>query len=69
MHHPNILQFEGVIPNFFEGVTSKHYEIGIVSQWMEHGNILGFITKYPGANRLELVRKTRWLSNSALTKA
>jgi serine/threonine protein kinase len=34
---------------------------------MPNGNLLGYIEKYPGANRLELVSLTHWQSTSALT--
>ena len=30
----------------------------MVSQWMPYGNMLGYVTKHPGANRLQLVRLT-----------
>jgi len=30
----------------------------MVSQWMANGNMQGYITKYPEANRLELVGPT-----------
>ena len=61
MRHPNILSIEGVAPNLFE--------LCMVSPWMENGDILGYIARNPSANRLELVRHTRWLSDSALTEA
>ena len=34
---------------------------------MPDGSILGYVTKYPGANRLELVSLTHCKFNSALT--
>ena len=39
----------------------------MVAQWMENGNILSYVTKYPGANRLELVRSERQPFDPALT--
>ena len=48
MKHPNILSIEGVVPDLFE--------FGMVSQWMENGDLLSYTLKNPGANRLELVR-------------
>ena len=39
----------------------------MVAQWMENGSILSYVTKYPGANRLELVRLERQPSDPALT--
>jgi len=45
--HPNILSIEGVAPKLFE--------FCMVSRWMENGNILSFVTKYPAVNRLELM--------------
>ncbi|KAF9646888.1 kinase-like protein [Thelephora ganbajun] len=46
-NHPNILSIEGVAPKLFE--------FCMVSQWMTNGDILGYVTKHPGANRLELL--------------
>ena len=40
----------------------------MISQWMENGNILGYVRKHPGVNRLELVRPARQRSGPALTK-
>jgi hypothetical protein len=53
MNHPNVLSIEGVAPKLFE--------FCMVSQWMVHGNILSYLEKYTGANRLELVRFLRGL--------
>jgi serine/threonine protein kinase len=39
----------------------------MVSRWMPNGSILGYVTKYPGANRLELVSLPHWKFYSALT--
>ena len=30
----------------------------MVSQWMVNGDMQGYVTRYPGVNRLELVRLT-----------
>lgn len=57
--HPNILSIEGVAPKLFE--------FCMVSQWMANGSILAYVTKHPGANRLELVRPTHRQPDSALT--
>ena len=46
--HENILSIEGVARDLFE--------FGMVSQWMENGDLLSYALKHPGANRLELVR-------------
>jgi hypothetical protein len=58
-NHPNILSIQGVAPNLFQ--------FCMVSQWMPNGEILEYVGKYPGANRLELVSLTHWQSGSALT--
>jgi len=53
--HPNVLSIEGVAPKLFE--------FCMVSQWMVNGNLLSYVEKYVGANRLELlVGVTRGLS-------
>ena len=41
----------------------------MVSRWMENGNILSFVTKYPAVNRLELVRPMHRRSGTKLTRA
>lgn len=51
MNHPNILSIEGVAPEMSE--------FCMVSRWMAHGNILDYVKKYVGVNRLELVRLLR----------
>ena len=59
--HPNILSIEGVAPMLFE--------FCIVSQWMVNGNMVGYVTKYPGVNRLELVDLTPQHFDPALTSS
>ncbi|KAF9647956.1 kinase-like protein [Thelephora ganbajun] len=46
-NHPNILSIEGVAPKLFK--------FCVVSQWMPNGGLLGYVTKHPGVNRLELL--------------
>ncbi|KAF9644938.1 kinase-like protein [Thelephora ganbajun] len=41
--------------HFVEGLVLEFPEFRIVSEWMPNGNILGYITKYPAVNRLELL--------------
>ena len=48
--HPNILSIEGVAPMLFSYC--------MVSQWMANGNMMEYVIKYPGVNRLELVDPT-----------
>lgn len=48
------LQHENILP--FVGVTR---EFAIVSDFMENGNIMGFIAEHPHHNRLHLVSETR----------
>jgi len=50
MKHPNILSIEGVAPELFE--------YSMVSQWMPNRDLQWYVTKHPGANRLDLVRLT-----------
>ena len=40
----------------------------MISRWMENGNVLSYVRKYPGTNRLELVRSECQPSDPALTK-
>jgi hypothetical protein len=48
LQHEHILPFIGVTPKF-----------AIVSDLMENGTIMDFITKHPRHNRLDLVSNTR----------
>jgi len=48
LQHDNILPFVGVTP-----------ELAIVSDLMEHGNIMEFINNHPHHNRLHLVSNSR----------
>ena len=57
--HPNILSIEGVAPRLFE--------FCMVSQWMPNGSMLGYVAKYPGVNRLELVGLMGWQCDPPLT--
>ena len=47
LRHPNILPLLGV--------TLNEYRFALVSEWMENGNISGFIERDRDANRTELV--------------
>ncbi|KAF9789395.1 kinase-like domain-containing protein [Thelephora terrestris] len=47
VNHPNVLSIEGIAPQL-----SQHC---MVSRWMEHGHILGYLGKHPEANRLDLL--------------
>jgi len=47
VRHRNILSIEGVAPELFA--------FCMVSQWMEHGNVLNYVNRYPEVNRLELL--------------
>jgi len=48
LQHENILPFVGVTP-----------ELAIVSDLMEHGNIMEFTKKHPRHNHFHLVSKSR----------
>jgi serine/threonine protein kinase len=49
LRHPNVLPLLGVT------VTERRF--AMVSEWMEHGNIVEFIRKDKHVNRTELVRR------------
>ena len=57
--HPNIMTIEGVAPTLFE--------FCMVSRWMPGGNLLEYMKKYPGADRLELVSPTHRQSDPPLS--
>ncbi|EUC58988.1 tyrosine kinase catalytic domain protein, partial [Rhizoctonia solani AG-3 Rhs1AP] len=48
MDHPNIHRLEGVI-------MFRDQYLGMVSEWMENGNLHEYLRKYPGADRYQLV--------------
>jgi serine/threonine protein kinase len=48
LRHPNVLPLLGV--------TVNEHRFAIVSEWMEHGNIIEFVGKNKHVNRTELVR-------------
>ncbi|EUC58994.1 tyrosine kinase family catalytic domain protein [Rhizoctonia solani AG-3 Rhs1AP] len=47
MEHPNIHRLQGVI--MFRGQS-----LGMVSEWMDNGNLHEYLGNYPGANRYQL---------------
>ncbi|CAE6511723.1 unnamed protein product [Rhizoctonia solani] len=47
MEHPNIHRLEGVI-------MFRDQYLGMVSEWMENGNLHQYLRKYPGADRYQL---------------
>ena len=49
LSHPNVLGLAGVHGDMGAG------EFVTVSEWMEHGNIMQYVKRNRGANRLELV--------------
>ena len=62
LQHPNILPLLGV------SLTQRRF--GMVSEWMENGNINDFIQKNPDVNRTKLVRtlfeqRGSWLTHVA----
>ena len=48
MDHPNIHQLQGVI-------MFRDHDLGVVSEWMENGNLLEYLWKQPSADRYYLV--------------
>ena len=57
--HPNVLSIEGVDSNLFE--------LCMISQWMDGGDVLHYLENFPGTNRLELVGPTRQRLEPPLT--
>jgi hypothetical protein len=49
LRHPNVLPLLGV--------TVSEYRFAMVSEWMEHGNIIEFVGADEHVNRTELVRR------------
>ena len=45
--HPNLLPLIGA--------TKTSHTLIMVSEWMEHGTIMDFVTAFPETNRLKLV--------------
>ena len=54
--HPNVLPVLGISPKLFP--------LCIVSEWMIDGNIMDFTLNHPEVNRLRLVRRPSFLSQS-----
>ena len=48
LRHPNVLPLLGV--------SMGDYQLAMVSEWMDHGNINEFVKTHWDANRFELVR-------------
>ena len=57
LSHPNILPVFGVAPKLFP--------FCIITEWMENGNIMDFVSKHPNVNRLRLVRPISLLPPSS----
>lgn len=53
LFHPNVLPFYGIF--YFE---ERRSQIGLVSAWMEDGNIMEFLQKNPSSERMPLVIRT-----------
>jgi len=53
LNHENILPFLGLVDLFLE---SNEAQKGLISPWMQHGNCIDYLNKYPDANRLPLIR-------------
>ena len=58
LHHKNLLPFHGAV------VTNR---FGMVTPWLENGNIIGFTRKNPEVNRLSLVRRISGLHSGVFT--
>ena len=55
--HPNVLPLTGA--------SRSLNTFTMVSEWMEHGTIMNFVTACPGTNRLKLVstHSQTWTNN------
>ncbi|TFK21659.1 kinase-like protein, partial [Coprinopsis marcescibilis] len=57
LNHPNVLPFLGVY--FWRPNPSSDLErVSLLSPWMERGNVLEFLERYPSADKTSLVRLT-----------
>ena len=54
LRHPNVLPLLGV--------TVSEHRFAMVSEWMEHGNIIEFVGEDQNVNRIELVRRSSMLT-------
>ena len=59
LEHRNIVPLVGVIPT----------PLQLVSEWMPRGNLVEYIEKYPGADRLSLAGTPATVFDLALTSA
>ncbi|EIN07824.1 kinase-like protein, partial [Punctularia strigosozonata HHB-11173 SS5] len=46
LDHPNVVPFLGVAPG---------YQACIVSEWMDHGDVMSYLKQHPRADRVELI--------------
>ncbi|EIN04829.1 kinase-like protein, partial [Punctularia strigosozonata HHB-11173 SS5] len=46
LNHPHIVPFIGIDPS---------YHACIVSEWMEHGDVMSYLESHPRANRVQLI--------------
>lgn len=51
LSHPNILPFYGIYIN-----EVRRNRFGLVSPWMENGNVVNYLKHNPDVSRLPLVR-------------
>ena len=47
LRHPNILPLLGV--------NLTRYQLAMISEWMDHGNVHEYVERYEGVNRVQLV--------------
>ena len=41
----------------FRGVTMEHFQLALVYDWGENGNIMEYVESHPGVSRLTLVSR------------
>jgi len=59
LSHPNVLPFYGVFH-----LNNNRSRVCLISPWMENGNIVQFLSKFPDANRIKLVSRIRSLAQA-----
>ena len=64
LKHPNILEFLGIAK-----VDAKCNTFGIVSPWIENGNVTEYLTRNPQTTRLPLVCITCSSGSLSLTRS
>jgi hypothetical protein len=48
LHHPNVVPFVGI--------TVMPRQLRLISKWMKHGDIVGYLKRNPEVSKVDLVR-------------